>query len=93
MTTVSYLQHFQRRILQDAIAEGAAAYWLGRAEEFERCKPRPGEYHGRATRAELSARWRRCDDTAKACRNRATFAHMYPDDFDTDVDLVLGEAA
>jgi hypothetical protein len=50
----AYVQHFRERVLQDALAEATAAYWLRRAAQFEAV--------GNA----------RCDEIARACRNRAT---------------------
>lgn len=59
-------------LLADVFRQVEFEQWLARAEEFERCKPRPDQWHGNATREELSARWQRCDEIARACRNRAT---------------------
>jgi hypothetical protein len=33
---VEHVEHFQRRVMQDAINEATAAYWNRRAEDFER---------------------------------------------------------
>jgi hypothetical protein len=71
-----YLWHFQARVAQDAIQEATAAYWLRRAETFEWAKPRLDDFHGQATKAELSAAWKRCHASAEACRNRARVARM-----------------
>jgi hypothetical protein len=74
MTTadvVEHIDHFQRRVIQDAIADADATYWLRRAEMFEAARPRAGDYHGRATRADLAAADQRCRDAAEACRKRA----------------------
>lgn len=32
----AYLEHFQRRVLQDALTEATSAYWLRRAHTFDR---------------------------------------------------------
>lgn len=68
---VEHIDHFQRRVLQDALADGTAAYWRRRAETFEAARPRPTDYHGQATRADLAARDARCREAAEACRKRA----------------------
>lgn len=31
-----YVEHFRHRVLQDALAEATAAYWMRRAEQFSR---------------------------------------------------------
>jgi hypothetical protein len=63
--------HLAARVLQDALTEATAEYWLQRAERFEAAAPRLDEYHGTATRDELNEAWTRCHATALACRNRA----------------------
>ena len=71
---VEHVEHFGARVLQDALAEATANYWLRRAEVFDNAKPRPGEFHGEATSEDLSAAWRRCHDLAEASRNAAGVA-------------------
>lgn len=85
-----YLDHFQRRVLQDALAEATAAYWLRRAEDFEAAKPvePPG---GFANPEQAREQWRRCHETAKACRAAAELARFQ--DFHSDLEAALGEAA
>lgn len=68
---VDHIDHFQRRIIQDALADGTALYWLRRADTFEDARPRPGEFHGQATTAELNEADARCAAMARACRARA----------------------
>lgn len=81
--------------LHDALAEvmltAERQWWLRRAEDFERAKPRPvGEFHGRMTAAQLRAQWLRLDAMARACRARA---HVSPvDHIREDVANVLREA-
>lgn len=85
---------FGRRIIQDAIAEAMPSYWEHRAETFEDCRPRPGDFLGRdptaAQRIDL-----RCARSAAECRVRA--ATLRGDDladprFADDMAL-LGEGA
>lgn len=66
-----WLDMFLRRVIVDALNEASAAYWERRADVLEDAAPRPGEFHGRATRAELSAAWRRCMGDARRCRAHA----------------------
>ena len=91
----AYLLSFARRILADALSEAMPAVWLRRAEALEAAAPREGDYHGTATREELSARWTRCRETAEACRRHAALlAASDPDPLIlAEVEAVLGEAA
>jgi hypothetical protein len=59
--------HFRRRVLQDALNEACASYWLKRAEDFERVGTPECAEVGRACRhrAELSligGTWPEVDD-------------------------------
>lgn len=86
------LEQTALRLLTDALNEATRAYWLRRAETFEAARPRPGEFHGRATRADLSARWQRLTAIAQACRARAELAPLEAAP-DPDVLSVWQEAA
>lgn len=86
------LEHTAMRLLTDALNEATRAYWLRRAEAFEAARPHPGDFHGRATRAELSARWQRLTAIAQACRARAAVAPL-EDVPDPDVENVWLEGA
>lgn len=82
--------------LHDALAEvmltAERQWWLRRAEDFERAKPRPvGEFHGRMTAAQLRAQWLRLDAMARACRARAQVSPV--DHIREDVANVLQEVA
>jgi hypothetical protein len=48
------IDHFRARILQDALTEATAAYWLHRAEQFEAAAPQPTDYSGHASQEELA---------------------------------------
>ncbi|GAA1543518.1 hypothetical protein [Nocardioides humi] len=67
-------EHGTRRALQEALAAGLRSTWLRRAEEFERARPRPGDYVGRSTPEERAARDRRLARMAEMCRHRASLA-------------------
>lgn len=64
-------EQIQRRFLQDAFAQASAAQWRKRAETFEWCRPRPGDFNGRATAEELAARDARLARLARLCRFHA----------------------
>lgn len=85
---------FGRRIIQDAIAEATPSYWDRRAETFEDCRPRPGDWLGTDPTAAQRID-RRCARSAAECRVKA--ATLRGDDladprFAADVAL-LGEGA
>lgn len=60
-----------------AWGSATACYWDRRAETFLQARPVPGEFHGLATPAQLSERWRRLTAKADACRHRAEVARRY----------------
>lgn len=78
---------FTWSVLADAYNIGRRLWWLRRARDFENAKPLPGEFHGNATREQLSARWRWCDDVARACRAKAELVGM-----DEELEHLLREA-
>lgn len=82
------LDPFTWGVLADAWNVGRRLWWLKRARDFENAKPLPGEYHGNATREQLSARWRFCDDVARACRAKAEMVGV-----DEDLEAVLRSVA
>lgn len=43
---VEHVDHFQRRVIADALLDASATRWLQRADEFEAARPRLGDYHG-----------------------------------------------
>ena len=81
--------------LHDALLEVFLAaerqWWLKRADEFLAARPTPGDFTGEATRAELSAQWRRLTEIARACRARAEVSPV--EDLREDVANVLREVA
>ncbi|MGD8214042.1 hypothetical protein [Aestuariimicrobium sp. Y1814] len=70
-TPPNWVEDFGRRVLADAMTSATASYWLRRARAFEDARPRPGDFTGRATAAELAELDRRCRETAEACRSQA----------------------
>lgn len=59
------------RVIEDAVTSAQGAYWCRRAEVFEWARPRPGDFIGRATNAELAARDARLAGMAEACRRHS----------------------
>lgn len=68
-----HFDHFTRRLLQDVMAQATRDYWLRRAADFEAAKPvePPGGFRDPEAARE---QWRRCHETAKACRFAAELA-------------------
>lgn len=60
------------RVLQDALSEATADYWLRMADRLEDAAPKPDDYPGRATPEALWAARERCLGAAAACRARAS---------------------
>jgi hypothetical protein len=88
------LDHFRARILQDALTEATAQYWVHRAHQFQQAAPRLGKFHGDATREELNEAWTRCHTTAQACLQRADLLRGdYPEPISDQVLTVLEEVA
>lgn len=50
------LNHFRARVLQDALDQATVGHWLARHAALSASLPRPGDYTGRASLAELNAR-------------------------------------
>ena len=87
--------NFQRRLLLDAVAQASAGYWRRRSAAFEAAAPRPADFNGSGTRAELAAAAHRCHQVAAACRARAFVCErLGADDLEAaaDIELVLAEA-
>ena len=71
---VTHLDHFQHRVVQDALADATSLYWERRAAMFEWARPRPGDYTGQATPADIARRDRELAEAAAACRARADWS-------------------
>lgn len=82
------LDPFSWGVLTDAYNIGHRLWWLKRARDFENAKPLPGEFVGNATREQLSARWRWCDEVARACRAKAEMVGI-----DEEIEHLLREVA
>jgi hypothetical protein len=88
------LDHFRARILQDALTEATAAYWLRRAEQFEAAAPQPTDYSGHASQEQLTKAWVQCQTAASTCRRHAELIMQgRPEEISDEVWAVLGEVA
>lgn len=78
------VEHFRVRVLQDALNQATARYWMRRATAFEDARPRSGDHPGGPVdwhtgqpcapavgAAQLAEQDRRLAGIAQACRNRA----------------------
>lgn len=61
------------RVLEDIWCEASAIYWRRRADQFDRARPRAGDYTGQATSEQLAEQDARLASTTRACRLRARF--------------------
>lgn len=66
------LRRFQLRVLQDALNEGSAVYWLRRAAQFDAARSRPADFRGQASEADVAAADSRLSALAASCRARAS---------------------
>jgi hypothetical protein len=89
------LDHFRARVLQDALTEATAQYWVHRAHQFQQAAPRLDEYRGQATSEQLRERWIECMATSQACLNHADLIHNEspPEPISAEVAAVLEEVA
>ena len=65
------LQDFVKRVIVDCLLQAMPETWERRAAVLDDAAPRPDDFHGRATKEELSEAWRRCHRDAKRCRDHA----------------------
>lgn len=87
---VDHLTHFQRVIVIDSMLDGWSVYCERRARECENARPVPGDFVGKATRADLSDQWQRLTAIAAAWRAKAQTAPLVP--ITQDVEALDGEA-
>lgn len=88
-----YLEHFGRRVLLDALAEAAPAYWRRRAEALRAARHNPTSDYLPPERLQAArARWAELTAAADACDNKATFLEAYGRElFAADVAAVMAE--
>lgn len=85
------LDNFAHDALLEVFLMAEPATWERRARALEAARPRPGDFHGRATREDLRAAWDRLTEAARACRARAQVCPV--DTVREDVANVLREVA
>ena len=69
--TINAGEQLRLRAVQDAITSNLGWQMRRRADLFEAAAPRPDDFHGQATEADLAAARDRCRDVALALRSRA----------------------
>ena len=74
--TPNGLEQLLRRFLQDLITEETPAHWERRAATLEWCRPRPGDFTGQATAADLAELDARLALQAEECRNHAAILRL-----------------
>jgi hypothetical protein len=88
------IDHFRARVLQDALTEATAQYWVHRAHQFQQAAPRLDEYRGQATSEQLTDAWMQCMATMQACLSHANLLRgEYPEPISDEVAAVLQEVA
>ena len=73
------------RAVQESITAAQPCTWLRRARQLEDARPRPGDWHGQATREDLADRYARLTEQAAACREHAELLRRYPTPIGQDV--------
>lgn len=73
----TYLEHFQHRLLQDALAEASAAFWRARADDLRAARPTAADYIPAGRLDAARTRWRELTEAARACDNRAAFLERH----------------
>ena len=68
---IDWAEPVRQRAIQDAITDALAETWVWRSYAFEQARPRPDDFTGQATPAELAVADERCAEVALACRNHA----------------------
>lgn len=79
LTAEQEIEEAALRNLQQILNEGLAATWERRARQFEEARPKPGDYMGQATPAEIAERDRDLAETARACRLKAVIVRELGD--------------
>lgn len=77
---IEHVEHFRKRVVQDALAQATATYWHRRADQFEAALPRPGDFIGNATEDEREVRRQRITECVRACRHRAAVSLIKDDE-------------
>src|SRR5699024_3761372 len=71
------IDNFSRRIVVDALSGGLSATWHRRAEALESARPRPTDYRGKATPAQIAEQDRRLALKAQNARDHASIVAFH----------------
>lgn len=71
LARVDVEEPIRRRVVQDALSQAAACTWWRKSELYEWARPRPTDFNGNATPAELAERDRKLAAQALAFRHKA----------------------
>jgi len=74
-----FLSQFGIRMIQEAMTAAVPSTWERRADTLDSCRPKQGDFAGKATPVELETRDLKLAEQAEACRLHATFLRAYPD--------------
>lgn len=74
------LGQFGIRVVQEAMATALPSVWEKRGAELEAARPKPGDFNGNATAADLAERDARLAEQAAACRRHSAFLLAHPHD-------------
>lgn len=74
--TADRASRFAADLIKNCITDGWAKQWRQRAEVFEACRVREGDFLGRQPRETPAERNKRLTETAQACRNRAALIEL-----------------
>src|SRR5689334_4626901 len=77
-------EDFTRGLLLELFQNASRAWWIKRAQDFERAKPIVGDPADHTPEAldRLRRAWTRCDEVARACRAKAEIVASDIDVFD-----------
>ena len=82
------------RFLAEVLHSATAAYWDRRAKVWEDAAPKPTDFNGQATEAELQESWRRCMTISRACAEQAELIRSgHNEEIPAEVWAVLNEVA
>lgn len=54
---MGHVEHFQRRVIQDALSEATGDYWRRRGAALAAARPRPGDFNGHVSREVADVDW------------------------------------
>ena len=83
LARIDIAEPIRRRVVQDAMNDALACTWRRRADLFEWARPKPTDFNGNATAAEIAEHDRKLAAQAQACRHAALLLELHIlDDFE-----------